>query len=93
MPFRVIFSALFPKVRRVSGPKTSNLRQVDSKLLKKPDEAKFADDAKFLASLRAEMQTRKDLSREEKIAELEKKLAEGSYKIPADDLARKILGD
>jgi anti-sigma28 factor (negative regulator of flagellin synthesis) len=93
MKISEIFSVLFPKVRKINGPKPSNVKQADSQLLKRPDEVKLAADAKFIASLRAEMNTRKDISREEKLAEIEKRLADGGYKVPINELARKILGD
>ncbi len=93
MKITEIFSVLFPKVRKINGPKTPYVKQADSQLLKRPDEVKVAPDAKFIASLRAEMNARTDMSREEKVAEIEKRLSDGTYKVKIDELARKILGD
>jgi flagellar biosynthesis anti-sigma factor FlgM len=93
MKISEIFSVLFPKVRKAQSQKTVTLKKVDSKLLKRPDEVKLAEDAKFISTLRAEMKNKPDASREETIAEIKRRLDNGTYQVKADDLARKILGD
>jgi anti-sigma28 factor (negative regulator of flagellin synthesis) len=93
MKITEIFSALFPKVRRAQGPKQTYAPRTDSKLLKRPDEVKLADEAKFIATLRTEMQKKIDLSREEKIKEIQRRIDEGNYNIESFDIASKILGE
>jgi anti-sigma28 factor (negative regulator of flagellin synthesis) len=92
MKISEIFSALFPKVRKVQGPKNSNFPKVESNLLKRPDEIKFAGDAKLYASLRADL-AKMDGTREEKVAEIRRRLDDGAYNVVTEELARKILGE
>ena len=92
MKITEIFSALFPKVRKVQGPRNVTLKRTDSKLLKRPDEVKLAKEAKLISDLRADLY-KKNATREEKVAEIQKRLDGGTYEIGADELAQKILGD
>ena len=92
MKISEIFSALFPKVRKIQGPKITNLKKVESNLLKRPDEIKFADDAKLIATLRADL-AKSNAPRDEKIVEIQRRLDQGSYQVVTEELARKILGD
>ena len=87
-----IFSALFPKVNKAQGPKAPATRKTDSKLLKQPDEVKVAKEAKFISTLRAELQ-KSDATREEKVKEIQRRLEEGSYNVDTHDIAEKILGE
>ena len=90
MKITEIFSTLFPKVRKAQGPRTSEVQRTDSNLLKRRDEVKLADEAKFISTLRAELQ-KSDASREEKVRVIQRRIEEGSYDIDTHDLARKIL--
>lgn len=92
MKISQIFSALFPKVNKAQGPKAPTTRKTDSKLLKQPDEVKVAKEAKFIATLRAELQ-KSDATREEKVKEIQRRLEEGSYNVDTYDIAEKILGE
>jgi len=92
MKITEIFSVLFPKIGKVQAQKPISLKRTDSTLLKRPDEVKLADEAKFISSLRAEM-SKSNASRDEKLVEIKRRLDEGTYEVKTDDLARKILGD
>jgi flagellar biosynthesis anti-sigma factor FlgM len=92
MKITEIFSALFPKVRKAQGPKPSYTQQTDSKLLKRRDEVKLAKEAKFISTLRAEMQ-KSDATREEKVKEIQRRIEDGNYHIDTYDIASKILGE
>jgi len=92
MKITEIFSVLFPKIRKVQAQKPVNLKRTDSTLLKRPDEVKLADDAKFISNLRAEM-SKSNASRDAKLAEIKQRLDEGNYEVKTEDLANKILGE
>ena len=92
MKITEIFSALFPKVRKAQGPKIHVVKRTDSKLLKRPDEVKLAKEAKLISDLRAKL-NKQDSTRQEKIDKIHKELESGDYKIDANELVRKILGD
>ena len=92
MKITEIFSVLFPTLKKVQGQKPIGLKKTDSALLRRPDEVKLAEDAKFIASLRAEM-GKSNASRDEKLAGIQRRLDEGNYEIKTDDLVNKILGE
>ena len=92
MKISQIFSALFPKVNKAQGPKAPSTPKTDSKLLKQRDEVNVAKEAKFISTLRAELQ-KSDATREEKVKEIQRRLDEGSYNVDTYDIAKKILGE
>jgi flagellar biosynthesis anti-sigma factor FlgM len=92
MKISQIFSALFPKVGNAQGPKAPSPQKTDSKLLKQRDEVNLAKEAKFISTLRAELQ-KSDAPREEKIREIQSRLDQGSYNVDSYDIAEKILGE